>query len=174
MPALGGVVHRFPTLPSFPPAAKPHPTGSHAGYTSAPILHHLPCTGSHTWRHVSVQLTRILWSTFSLFDKATGMLCKYLPCTENSNSERFVKRRTPDPLPLLIPFSTDPSPNTTPSTRSCPCVLFSWRVNGPCQMYPTVHLGKLSTEVRRDLPHSFEVVLSCCIEATYLVTALPY
>ena len=47
-------------------------------------------------------------------------------------------------------------------------------MNGPCQMYPTVHLGKLSTEVCRDLPHSFEVILSCCIEATYLVIALPY
>ena len=41
-------------------------------------------------------------------------------------------------------------------------------------MSPAVHLGKLSTEVRRGLPPSFEVVLSCCIGATYLVTALPY
>lgn len=36
MPALGGVMHRFPALSSPAPAAKPLPPGSHAGYTPAP------------------------------------------------------------------------------------------------------------------------------------------
>lgn len=78
---------QVPRLPLPPAAAKPHPHGSHTGYTLPPILHHPPCTGSRSWWHVSVQLTRILWSTFSLFDKAIGVLCKYPPFTENSNSE---------------------------------------------------------------------------------------
>lgn len=124
--SICGVVHRFPTLPLLstccqtspplvPMLVTPQPPSYITCLAQGPILDDM-CQSSSQGFYEAL---------FPYLIKALVCCINILPSHREFKQWKICKRRTPDPLPL-IPFSTDPSPNTTPSTRSCPCVLFSW------------------------------------------------
>lgn len=109
-------MHRFPTLPPFhllpnvtplvPMLVTPQPPSYITCLAQGPILDDM-CQSSSQGFYEAL---------FPYLIKLLVCCTNILPSQRIQTVKDFRKRRTPDPLPLLIPFSTDPSPNTTPST----------------------------------------------------------